>query len=146
MFLGRVLHLKELDRMLRRRADNGHQHDGRIRRRRRIDQIAIAIAIDGRGRNISDVAEPVYRRHDRADARHGRAQAAAIAHVAFDDLDPAVFEVSGPPPIAGEHPNAQTSCPQSPHDQRAQSAASASDEDHCRSRDDTAGGGPAAAI
>ena len=59
-------------------------------------------------------------------------------------FDPADFEVSGPPSIAGEHPNVQPARAQSPYDERAQSAASAGDEDHRRSVDDTAGGGPAA--
>src|SRR4029077_15228285 len=126
-------------------ADNGHQHDGGIRRSRRVDEMAVAVAIDGRRRNISDVAAPMNRRHDDAHARHRTAQAASNAHVAFDDLDAAAFEVRSPLPIAREHSNAQTSRLQAPHDQGTQTSASASDEDPGRSVDDAPGGWPAAA-
>ena len=47
-----------------------------IRRRRRIDEMAIAVAIDRRRRHIADVAKPMNRRHDGAHAHHRRTQGA----------------------------------------------------------------------
>src|SRR5258708_1565301 len=102
--------------------------------------MAITVAIDRRRRDLSDVAEPMNRRNDGADADHRTAQAASIAHVALDDLDLVPFEVSSPLAIAREHSNTQTSGRQPLDDQGAQASASAGHEDHDRSFDESVSG------
>ena len=92
-----------------RRADDGHQHDCGVRRHRRIDETAVAVAIDGGGRHMTDVAKPVNRRHDGAHAHHRRTEGATISHVADDDVDLAVIEMRGALPVAREHANGKTS-------------------------------------
>ena len=61
------------------------------------------------GDTLTDVAKPVNRRHDGAHAHHRRTEGATVSHVADDDVDLAVIEMSGALPVAREHANGKTS-------------------------------------
>ena len=104
-----VLGAKEIDGMVGRRADDRHEHDSGAHSNRRIDQVHVALAVDGLRRHVA-AAEAVHRRDDDIHAGNSGRQAGRVADVSGDDLTcgPASCEAG-----AGRRVSTRTGSPRS---------------------------------
>ena len=130
VLLGGVLHAEQLHRAVRRSADGRHQHEVGAGGVGRVDEVGVAVAIDGRWRDSPRSGEAVNSRDDNVDSGGGLAKAVAVADVADDHLDLGGRKVRGALRVAGEDANVEPQPGQATDDEGAEAAGATGDEDH----------------
>ena len=94
VLLRRVLRAEQIDGVIRSRTDDRHQHDCGADAGGSVDQVDVALAVDGLRRTVA-AGEAVNCRDDDVHAGKRGRQAGRIADIASDDLYQRTGELRG---------------------------------------------------
>ena len=130
MLFGRMLHAEQLHRAAGRRADHGHQHNGRPRRRRRVDQVRVPSEIHRRRGVAAQAAEAVDSGNHGIHSSHRAQQACWVTDVALDHFDPGRDRIARGSRMAGKNPDRQAPSRKALNQLGAKDTGSTGHEDH----------------